>query len=963
MCNDLNGVDCPIAARRGTSSVRRIFGNLFAAAAPFLALLAVSLSPPQAAASEAVLFPVSPASADEAIKTQAARTALVANYMACGNELNFWLRVGKREAGEDISAFITGKMLWLMLNEPPAAPRNPGGGLGMWQGVPHLVPVQLVPRPSIACTGTYTHELEKNDGDGNPHFAESDWQSMASDGTSLNRDMLLAYSKCTPRESIDACRQRVGSQADRCQREQLTSIRTITRESSKFDKDGLALRDKNGNIRRFIKVEVTHNISRECMIRQINYAILQMEIEGQPGSSHLPCPKLKIQLGTPLEIGESVGEWDVSVRALTRIAFMNDNHKKKGRTSLLDAAADRHIKDDLLSIRGGEGLKSYSFFQCGNQEQSTGPSEETEADRETLPKAVSSVGDPFGWLLRRLLLILLLMGAVLTAGLILIPLGAGPVVAALAAASMFAGAVLIFGRFPETENHILMIETSRYLRNQIAIAELQERGENHSAISKDQRELKEFLLEKFQDILKNDFEEYNSRAYSRYSLFAIMNIAEFADDPKLSDAARVVMDYSFAKAALGSSQSRRYPPLRRKMEAIKKHYNPYDAGESKDFSSKLFEQVELSDHVVHYLLFYTGQAQQLTTTEGPDDNIRTIVSIPFASLPHMVIHASSTLTPDRTTPAKVALELAINKATPYDQAIKHDGVEAYSSGRGWHITAGGFQAPAKNFFIVNVRPFFHNDDRGAAWPTTLMLSSGRHTAMEDFLRIEGRRIIYDDVTETFDENLCVAKGFACGYNVRIPASLNECGRPIGQWTFFDTQACRAYAEKTVQNRVFIALNVSPNFAECENSNPCNFGFFEAYSAQAGESFDDFVKLVTDSNPGVPTVTSRDSAVTFTYSRTKPGAPRVTFFAGTCVSFPEFTDFPCPAKVGIFSANEKMIMNLAFVRGLAEGEVMTADGNGRVTLRHPSAPSTTLTLDLTDMNNPVRIENNPIRTEN
>ena len=76
-------------------------------------------------------------------------------------------------------------------------------------------------------------------------------------------------------------------------------------------------------------------------------------------------------------------------------------------------------------------------------------------------------------------------------------------------------------RVPETENHLLMIETSRYLTNQAMLGELGPNYPNADVIREQQEEVKNWLLARLQSIAKNDFQEYNSRAYQRYSINAI----------------------------------------------------------------------------------------------------------------------------------------------------------------------------------------------------------------------------------------------------------------------------------------------------------------------------------------------------------------------------------------------------------------------------------------------------------
>ena len=89
------------------------------------------------------------------------------------------------------------------------------------------------------------------------------------------------------------------------------------------------------------------------------------------------------------------------------------------------------------------------------------------------------------------------------------------------------------GDFPESENHRLMIESSRYLNNQIILAEIGPGDDNKKYIASDQAQVREWILTRLQRIVEEDFIEYNARPYQRYSLSAVRNLADFARDDQV----------------------------------------------------------------------------------------------------------------------------------------------------------------------------------------------------------------------------------------------------------------------------------------------------------------------------------------------------------------------------------------------------------------------------------------------
>ena len=161
------------------------------------------------------------------------------------------------------------------------------------------------------------------------------------------------------------------------------------------------------------------------------------------------------------------------------------------------------------------------------------------------------------------------------------------------------------------------------------------------------------------------------------------------------------------------------------------------------------------------------------------------------------------------------------------------------------------------------------------------LPSVSRTTLDELIRIEGRRHESTDPYPTYDENLCVWDGFACGVNLVVPPSdandfaagfsethtlAGEPGPCMGkgpagtpsEWRFVDSRRCAAYRNAP---RFFIAIHraACPDDADyCE----FNFGFFEIVDAAPTTSFDEFVRTVTAANP--PGFVRSDSPMRGTY---------------------------------------------------------------------------------------------------
>ncbi|MFJ3658251.1 tetratricopeptide repeat protein, partial [Streptomyces nigra] len=124
--------------------------------------------------------------------------------------------------------------------------------------------------------------------------------------------------------------------------------------------------------------------------------------------------------------------------------------------------------------------------------------------------------------------------------------------------------------YPETENHLLMIETSRYLINQL---KNQSAGDVYDNASNG---LRAWLLKFLQVIAKHDFLEFSARPYARHSIHALLNLYEFAADDDIRTGAQVILDYAMVKCAISSNRCRRVAPFRRHQEQINHQNNEYN---------------------------------------------------------------------------------------------------------------------------------------------------------------------------------------------------------------------------------------------------------------------------------------------------------------------------------------------------------------------------------------------------
>lgn len=114
------------------------------------------------------------------------------------------------------------------------------------------------------------------------------------------------------------------------------------------------------------------------------------------------------------------------------------------------------------------------------------------------------------------------------------------------------------GLVTETENHVLMTEGSRYLKNQWLFAH----GSEARSHDNSRNGMEEKLVSFLDDIREAGAFEYNSYPYLGYTVMATLLLEAFAEKP-VADAARAVLDNMNWEYALGSFRLRRYAPYRR----------------------------------------------------------------------------------------------------------------------------------------------------------------------------------------------------------------------------------------------------------------------------------------------------------------------------------------------------------------------------------------------------------------
>jgi hypothetical protein len=377
----------------------------------------------------------------------------------------------------------------------------------------------------------------------------------------------------------------------------------------------------------------------------------------------------------------------------------------------------------------------------------------------------------------------------------------------------------------ETENHVWMTESARFLTNNLLAADYIKKG---LAVPKEydneQNGMTDWMLEGLRLFLIEDFYELNSRPYGPYILQAIQNLAEFgawgatctvivpagsAPSPRRCDvrrAARNVLDFLAAKFAVSSNELRRAAPYRRQPPF--RDYPRLLTNGGDDLSWRYFPFTGGSR------LIHDERHSRIMEVAGGD------LMAAFQGDYHPPVIVTDLI---RSTVTPTTTSLQRFHDTRRDSNI----VEVYYRDPAFLISAGGKHDPG--FGAAG----FTSDEDAWSLPTTLMPTK-QGNDYRDFVRIAGH------TADLARVNTCVGPGFACGMNPTLPLGLPAaCTKTSGNWTFIDFDANTAqcpfgfgfyvafYREKCVAFDCIGAAGDSPTGS---------FGFFEATPYRTFDSY-------------------------------------------------------------------------------------------------------------------------------
>ena len=284
------------------------------------------------------------------------------------------------------------------------------------------------------------------------------------------------------------------------------------------------------------------------------------------------------------------------------------------------------------------------------------------------------------------------------------------------------------GLVEETENHLLMTEGSRYLKNRWLRTHenLSPRYDNET------NGMEEKLLALLASIRTSGFHEFNSQPYIGYTILGLLNLEAFASD-KVRASSRDLLDTMNWNYALGSYRLRHFPPFRRsfgyaEMTSLTAGYQ--------------------TSYMTAWLSYSPTPIQLPELQKGGD-----VHALIGACLPYR--------------PPDAAVRLLFDKGTDYFVKIGHGYnacPEIYSAGPGFLLSAGGVNRGAASMIVAR--------------PITLLLDDSG-TDLDSVIHLAGPG-------EDFKQwnNTGMAENFACAAGpVHVPARMAVV-QENGKWRIY-----------------------------------------------------------------------------------------------------------------------------------------------------------------------------------
>ncbi len=495
----------------------------------------------------------------------------------------------------------------------------------------------------------------------------------------------------------------------------------------------------------------------------------------------------------------------------------------------------------------------------------------------------------------------------------------------------------------ETENHILMILTARYLCNQLLYQRSGLKVHDNRRNSGERDDDKwpsctDLVLTLLQRILIDDFSEYNSKNYQKETRWALLNLCSYAYDHEVRLAARMVLDYVSARYASSSCDLRRMVPFRRLNQG--KNVKQLDGG---FMDVGLVDWQLAGDILTAPFALQTGQTRAYDSANPIPDEYNNLVRTNRWVIADgggdllVEVHSNYRLPPS-------IHDLFVNDTNRHFFQRLHrteredevgggrncDNREIYAGSPSYLITAGGEPAdqPIPGFLIFGNQA----KGRGVAVTTSFMPAGESAGAMtQNLARDQIQFGSFSDEPGNV-ENYGVAPDFACGPRIHLPFWAQ--GSPDGNFTFVD----RSFGGPS-RPGFYLAIYQQP-----ENG----YAFLEAFDTwlHPEVNFDQFRQGVKARNPNIKLENGAEAQYT------TANGNRIHFMILELGSSRHYTEV-LRIEYGTGDPKDTLVDAGHDSNAFLSGTIMTSPREAVVEIKNP-ALGTRIILDMSDKWHPRRV---------
>lgn len=312
-------------------------------------------------------------------------------------------------------------------------------------------------------------------------------------------------------------------------------------------------------------------------------------------------------------------------------------------------------------------------------------------------------------------------------------------------------------KMKDTENHILMTETARYLTNQILFHETENEKYNN-----DSNGFNKWLPKHLKHLLQVGFDEINSKPYAGFTISTLLNLYDFAENGKVRFYAGALLDYLSMKYAMESIGNRRYPTFRRQI----KHYN--------------HQNLDHEDSLNGMMMYWVGNYDYLMNED---------INLDYKVIPYGDRFAFNAAI-STYNPSNVILSHIFEPQVSF-QLYNHNmrGKQVVYKEANYIMSGGGVHR--------SIWPKFSLTNDVLAVPT-ILIPKNQGRKLDEMFHFVGTNKVRKR------SNLCVGKRVMCGVNIHIPEIPEKCMEKVGHWSFYDfkKEECRDQIYSGLQIAVY-----------------------------------------------------------------------------------------------------------------------------------------------------------------